>query len=106
MTNAEIRAWYQQEVARIAALNRAWVEQGLSLGTRARRAWRIRRDARLRARSMMENPDEVEMLRSRDRELYGDPNGPTFGRLLGDLQLGGASTDEAYEQIIQGAHDK
>jgi hypothetical protein len=96
MTNAEIRAWYQQEVSIIESLNQAWVGQGLGLHERARRAWRIRRDARLQARSMMENPEEVEQLRARDREIYGDPDGPAFERLLTEHLKNSATPSEAY----------
>jgi hypothetical protein len=56
MTNSEIRAWYQERVAEISKLNQEWISQGISLEDRAFRAWRIRHDARMEARSMMENP--------------------------------------------------
>jgi hypothetical protein len=103
MTNTEIRAWYQREVSIIESLNQAWVGQGLSLRERARRAWRIRHDARLRARSMMEAQDEVEQLRTRDRAIYGNPDGPTFERLFTDHRKNGATPIEAYERMIRGA---
>lgn len=72
MTNREIRSWYLREVAKIAALDKGWQERGDSLEDRARQAWRRRHDLRLRAREMMEDPAEVELLRARDLMLYGE----------------------------------
>jgi len=52
---------------------------------------------------MMENPEEVSWLRARGRELYGNPDGPNFGRLLAEHRKSGATHNEAYGRIIQGA---
>lgn len=100
MTNGEIRAWYQERIAQISKLNAEWISQGISLKDRADRAWRIRHDARIEARWMMENPIEIEDLRERDRRLYGNPDGPTFDQLVEDNHRRGLEGDEVYEQII------
>jgi hypothetical protein len=103
MKNSEIRAWYRRKVAEISKLDLEWVAQGLNLEKRARRAWKIRRQARLQARAMMEVLSEVEALQERDRRLYGNPHGPSFDQLLKQGQEMGLSQDDIYERIIKGA---
>src|SRR5712692_7471269 len=102
MTNGEIRAWYQEHIAEISKLNQEWISQGIGLEERAVRAWRIRHDARMEARSMMENPIEVEDLRERDRRVYGNPDGPTFDQLMRESHERGLQRDEFYERFISG----
>ncbi len=103
MTNSKIRTWYRERVAEIAKLNQEWIALGIVLEERALRAWRIRHDARIEARSMMESAAEIEDLRERDRRLYGNPDGPTFDQLLEENRRGGFQDAEAYERIISGA---
>src|SRR5260370_29179666 len=103
MTNGEIRAWYKERIAEITKLNQDWIAQGTSLEESSLRAWRIRHDARMQARSMMENPIEVEDLRERDRRLYGNPDGPTFDQLVKEGHELGLQRDEIYEGIISGS---
>ena len=103
MSNREIRKWYLERVAAISRLNKEWIAEGLSLETRARRAWQIRHDARLEARSMMENSAEVEDLKERDRRIYGNPDGPTFEQLVRELRREWGEGDEVFERIIAGA---
>jgi hypothetical protein len=103
MKNSEIRAWYQKRVAEISTLNQEWIAQGISLEERARRAWQIRHDARMEARSRMESAAEIEDLRERDRRLYGNPDGPTFNQLVQGSSQGGFQPDQIYERIIEGA---
>ena len=81
-TNAEIRQWYLDQVSRTPELNQQWIVAGLTARERAERAWRIRHEARLEARAMMSDPTEVELLRARDRAIYGSPDGPTFAFLV------------------------
>jgi hypothetical protein len=52
---------------------------------------------------MMENSDEVEDLRERDRRLYGNPDGPTFEQLLEEGLKLGHQDNEVYASIIRGA---
>jgi uncharacterized membrane protein YhhN len=103
MTNREIRAWYLGRTADIARLNQEWIAQGVSLEERALRAWRIRHDARALARSMMENPLEIDDLRQRDLRLYGNPDGPAFDQLVQAHHQRGLTPDETYERIIRGS---
>jgi len=100
MTNKEIREWYSEEVARIPKLNKEWIEQSISLRERAYSAWAIRHDARLKARSMMSDPKEVELLQKRDMAKYGNPDGPTFEFLVEENRKLGLIGDEIYEAII------
>jgi hypothetical protein len=103
MTNREIRAWYRERAAEIPSLSEDWIAQGVPLEERALRAWRIRHEARLQARSMMEDRDEIEDLRERDRRLYGNADGPTFDQLVQEGLERGLRRDEVYERIIVGS---
>ena len=103
-TNAEIRQWYLEQVARIPELNEQWLQQGFSMKERAEMAWRIRHEARLQARLMMADPLEVELLRERDMVMYGKPEGPTFEFLVEKLIKAGLEGDAIYEAIIEGAY--
>jgi hypothetical protein len=55
VTNTQIRSWYLNEVSKIADPNKQWVRRGDALEQRARRAWQLRHDLRLKAREMMED---------------------------------------------------
>lgn len=101
MTNKEVRQWYRNEVGQIPILNQIWITDGLSIEERARRAWRMRREARLKARDLMENPVEVEVLRARDEEVYGNVDGPTFEFLLAKARKLGLKGDKIYAAIIE-----
>ncbi|MDQ3685087.1 MAG: hypothetical protein M3430_05725 [Acidobacteriota bacterium] len=103
-TNAEVRRWYLEQVARIPKLNKQWLEQGLSAQERAEAAWRIRHDARLEARAMMANPAEVELLRQRDIAEYGNSDGPAFEFLVEKLKEAGLEGEAVYEAIINGSY--
>ena len=103
-TNAEIREWYLKEVAVIHGLNEQWLAQGLSAKVRAKKAWQIRHEARLEARAMMADPEEVEMLEARDLVEYGSANGPTFEFLVEECRQVGLKGDAVYEAIIEGSY--
>jgi|SRR5580700_9617252 hypothetical protein len=103
MTNGEIRTWYRKRLAEIPAQNQEWTAQAVSLEERALRAWQIRHDARLQARSMMADPAEIDDLGERDRRLYGNPDGPTFDQLVQESLQRGLRRDEVYERIISGS---
>lgn len=100
-TNAEIRRWYFKQVAHIPELNKQWLEQGLSTRERAEAAWRIRHEARLKARAVMADPAEVELLHERDTAEYGNPDGPTFEFLVKQLEEAGLEGDAVYNAIIE-----
>ena len=103
MTNREIRSWYLREVAKIACLDQEWQHTGDSLEDRARKAWQHRHYLRLRAREMMEDPAEVELLRARDLRIYGNPDGPTLDDLVQRLRSTGLGERDAYEAILRSA---
>jgi hypothetical protein len=103
MTNAQIRRWYREQVNQIHSLNLSWIASGEGAEDRARKAWELRHNARLKARELMENPDEVQLLRNRDLGKYGDPDGPTFDYLVDHWKRLGLKGDKIYEAIIEDA---
>jgi hypothetical protein len=103
-TNAEVRKWYLEQVSRIPELNKQWVSQGMAVEERAKEAWRIRRETRVRARAMMADPAEVELLRQRDITEYGHQDGPTFEFLVAKLKDEGLEGEAVYEAIIGGSY--
>jgi hypothetical protein len=103
-TNAEIRKWYLKEVGLIHEFNKQWFAKGLSARERAKKAWRIRHDARLKARAMMADPEEVQMLQTRDIVEYGSPDGPSFEFLVRQCQEAGLKGNAVYEAIIKGSY--
>ena len=84
-------------------MNEVWVSEGIGVEERAKRAWLMRHEARLLARQMMEDPRQVEELRNRDLEKYGDPDGPSFQYLIRQATRLGLNGDKIYEAIIEGS---
>lgn len=101
--NQAIRQWYNDQVAVIPALNERWLSEGLSAEERARRAQEIRHAARLKARDFMADKREVADLQARDREKYGNPDGPTFEQLVQKTRDNGLTGDAVYQEIINSA---
>jgi hypothetical protein len=99
-SNGEIRQWYNDQVATIDAEDQKWQQQGLTVEQRARHAYEIRHAARLKAREFMQDKGEVAQLQARDREKYGNPDGPTFDYLVEQNRKKGMSGDAAYLDII------
>ncbi len=102
-TNEEIRVYYNQVVSTIGPADAQWKRDGLPAEERARRAYAIRHDARLTCRAMMTSAGEVDDLRRRDQEKYGNPDGPTFEQLVESGRKKGADGDALYEGIIASA---
>jgi hypothetical protein len=102
-TNEEIRIYYHQLAAAIGPQNEAWKKEGVPVEERARRAFQMRHDARLTCRAMMASTAEVDLLRARDQEKYGSPDGPTFDRLVEMEKKKGLSGDAIFEAIVQSA---
>ncbi len=100
-TNGEIRRWYNEQVSVIPALNEQWLKDGLSAEERAHRAQDIRHAARLKARDFMPNKQEVADLQARDREKYGNPDGPTFDQLVQSNREKGLDGDAIYTEIVR-----
>lgn len=101
--NCTIRTWYNFQVIAIPQLNDYWITRKIPLKQRAYKAYLLRHKARIHARHMMPNKEEVASLQERDLAKYGDPNGPTFEFLLEKNQAKGMTLDQAYESIIQTA---
>ncbi len=99
-TNEEIRVYYNRVVSTIGPADEQWKREGLPAEERARRAYEIRHNARLTCRAMMASSAEVEDLRKRDQEKYGNPDGPTFEQLVENGKKKGATGDAVYEGII------
>lgn len=104
MTNQQVRQWYREQVSEIPLLNQAWIIEAVGVEQRARRAWQIRHNARLGARDLMEDPQEVELLRSRDLKLYGNPDGPSFDDLVKKARDLGFRGDKIYDAIISDSY--
>lgn len=100
-SNAEIRAHYNRWVTTIAALNEEWKREGVPAEERARRAFDVCHTARITCRAMMADPLEVKDLERRDQEKHGNPDGPTFERLVESQREKGVTGDAAYEAIIE-----
>lgn len=100
-TNCEIRIWYNYQVVAIGEINKKWIADGVDLKTRAHQAYELRHNARINARFMMQNKDEVKALQERDMQKYGNPDGPTFEYLVKKNTDKGASEEEAYESIVK-----
>ena len=103
MTNPEVREWYKQQVDRIPSMNEVWVSEGIGVEERAKRAWLMRHEARLLARQMMEDPRQVEELRNRDLEKYGNRDGPSFEYVVRQATELGLKGDKIYAAIIEGS---
>ncbi len=102
-SNEEVRAWYHRLIETIPVKDARWKQEGVSTEERARRAYQIRHDARMTTRAMMSNASEVELLRQRDLDKYGNPDGPTFEQLVAQQRQKGREGDAVYEAIIQSA---
>jgi len=102
-TDGEVRAFYVRRVAAIGPADAQRKKEGMPALDRARLAFQSRREARLLARAMMKEGAEVEALRQRDRQKYGDPDGPTFDSLVAHEQQKGLTGDAVYEAVIASA---
>jgi hypothetical protein len=101
--NGEIRRAYLAMVAAIGPANERWKQENVPAEERARRAYQMRKDARLLARAMMKDPAEVALLRKRDVEKYGTPDGPTLDWLVEKERKKGLSGDAVWEAIVESA---
>lgn len=101
--NGDVRAAYLQMVAAIGPANERWKQENVPAEERAKRAYQMRKDARLLARAMMKDPAEVELLRKRDLEKYGSPDGPSFDWLVERERKKGLGGDAVWEAIVESA---
>lgn len=102
-TDRQVRQLYLERVAAIGERDRQLRAQGQSAEARALAAYQTRHDARMTARAMMQDQAEVATLQARDREKYGDPDGPTFTWLVERAQQKGLEGDAVYESIVESA---
>jgi len=105
-SNEAIRRWYLAKVAAVETLNEEWLKQGLPGSERAYRAWKIRHDARVAARRMMADAQEVRDLEERDRAKYGHPDGPTFEPKVEEGRALGLDGEALFDWIVRGATQK
>lgn len=103
MTNSEIREWYLRKVAAIPDLVLQWQKENVPLEEQARRAWKIRHDARLEARDLASDRLGVTLIRARDLLYYGHSDGPAFEQLIAAARKKGLTPEETYRRIIAGA---
>src|SRR5258708_35885040 len=108
-TDVQIRDWYKKQEAAIPALVARLKREGKSAEARARAAFQVRHDARLKSRQFMREagrPEEVALLEGRDLSKYGNKDGPTF-EYLGQKALAESKKkgpdDELYESIVAGS---
>ena len=104
-SNDAIRDWYNAQVApdRIAALNKKWEQEGISLAERAKRTYDIRHDARVTARDYMDNQLQASWLKVRDLFQHGSTDGPSFNKLMNRNKKNGLNQEQSYQQIINSA---
>src|SRR4051812_4625218 len=76
-TNAEIRAAHLRLAAATGPADTRWKRDGVPSEERARRAFKMRHDARLTTRAMMGDRRQVLALEQRDLAKYGHADGPT-----------------------------
>lgn len=100
-TDCEIRLWYNYQVVAIGVINEKWKQDGIDLKTRAQKAYTMRHEARVNARFLMPDKIAVKALQARDKQKYGNPNGPTFEYLLKKNTDKGLSLEAAYQAIIE-----
>ncbi|MGC4122810.1 MAG: hypothetical protein QM765_51205 [Myxococcales bacterium] len=99
-SDCQIRVYYNELVEQIPAADAALKAEGKSAKERARSASEIRHNARLTCRAMMASRDEVEKLRARDLEKYGNPDGPTFEQLVEKNRGKGMTGDAPFEEVV------
>jgi hypothetical protein len=102
-TNRQVRQLYLERVAAIGPRDAELRARGEPAEARALAAFTARHDARMTARAMMQDRAEVEQLQARDRDKYGDPDGPTFTLLVERAQAKGLVGDAVYESIVESA---
>jgi hypothetical protein len=102
-TDRQVRQLYLERVAAIGPKDAEATARGEPAESRARAAFTARHDARMIARAMMQDVAEVELLRTRDRDKYGNPDGPTFEYLVERATQKGLTGDAIYTSIVDSA---
>ena len=100
-TNVEIREHYLKLISQIQPTVDQMKKDGKKAEERAKKAYQLRHDARMLCRAMMTDRKQVEELKARDKEKYGQGDGPTFEQLFeNNKKKKGLKAEEAYEAII------
>jgi hypothetical protein len=97
-----VRVWYLLNAAQIREIDRDLRDQGVSPHQRAVRAYEHRRWARVVARSAM-TTELRKHLDDRDRDRYGQPDGPTFEQVIAHLSGKGVVHSELFEEVVRSA---
>jgi len=97
---AAIRRRYLELTAAIPPADQGWAAAGLPTCDRARRAFAMRRDARLTCRALMESRLELLLLQLRDLWVHASPNGPSFESLLERMRRRGREGEDACAAIL------
>ena len=79
-----------------------WIREGRSAKWREREAFKLRKEARLRARAKM-GPEGIKWAEARDTKKYGHPDGPTFEQGVAKARAKGLAGDPVYEEIVDAA---
>ncbi len=95
----KLRQDYLDDLRDIGRQNEQWLRDGRSAKWRAHEAYRLRKEARLRARGRMD-PEDVATLEARDMRKYGHPDGPTFEETLQRGRDEGYVGDDLYEAVV------
>jgi hypothetical protein len=102
-TDRQARQLYLERVAAIGPADDAARTRADAPETRARAAFTARHDARKIARAMMQDASAVAALEARDRDKYGDPDGPTFEWLVERNTGKGLAGAAIFEAIVASA---
>ncbi|HWF86352.1 MAG TPA: hypothetical protein VG222_15940 [Vicinamibacterales bacterium] len=89
LSNREARIWYHQELKQIPQQ----LDASITLEQRARQAYRLRHDAQMRARRLMQDGDSVASL----------PEPRTWNALVSRYQATGLSGEALWQAIIDAA---
>ena len=96
------RQRYLDDLGSIGNRNKQWLREGRPAEWRAREASKLRKEARLRARSEMD-PEGIKWAEARDMKKYGHPDGPTFEQKVAEARAKGLTGDAVYEDVIDAA---
>lgn len=102
-TDRQVRQLYLERVAAIGPADDVARTRADAPETRARAAFTARHDARKIARAMMQDASAVAALEARDRDKYGDPDGPTFEWLVERNTGKGLAGAAIFEAIVASA---
>ncbi|GEM_PF-2385377 len=101
--NDVIRDDYNFAQEELPEINNLLKAQNVPVEKRARILYHSRHRSRLKARQGMKDKKLVKDLEERDKEKYGNKDGPTFDYLVEKNMAKGMSKEQAMESIIDSA---